>query len=535
METPGPTALAAANFYSRNVYNYFPVMEAEPHTVEMVHEFWEAEAWEKLVEKFVKEVEQAGIVSVSAETKLSRGEEEVALTVWGNSYGRVLIHHAESRLPDLLRDMLYNPEVIKIGRNVKHDCQKILRARSDSIQPWVDTQELTRQYSNTDLFPHRVVEYGLGGTAAGLFGQDGYYKPTTIQRFTELFGGIPVTWPKWRCYLIMYNWEGACDTYQKLYLRSNALVPFALVSALACYSYQIRPGVTVQSESAVVRTILNAYLNKRNDDWFLEGDSIPMFPSFPLPEETVYSTRQHREKLIPLTKQEAGPPLRMDLTLDSDDSSSSSTPKRARYQSSAPGPSTSHTLGNLSPGSSRSTLGRSPSPEIQIVQTINRGIQEYLLKREGKVPGCLKCGNYQHRYKHCPVRQPECCYPLCGNKRSHIVKVCPTLHGTCPQCNLRGHGAENCQGINLHHLSHAVQLFEQYANLGKVTKNRHNNPRQGAFFLGHEVFHGLHRTVEYEQLLTEHPHDVQLWAKALIRGKGPLFPVRGKRRTGPCP
>ncbi len=89
----------------------------------------------------------------------------------------------------------------------------------------------------------------------------------------------------------------------------------------------------------------------------------------------------------------------------------------------------------------------------------------------------------------------RCTYPLCGDKDTHFLRACPTLHARCGNCLYRGHKADTLveemsvcpkKSVEERHESYcSVALlgitFERFAGDGRYTSKRFEFPAAGFF------------------------------------------------------
>ena len=107
---------------------------------------------------------------------------------------------------------------------------------------------------------------------------------------------------------------------------------------------------------------------------------------------------------------------------------------------------------------------------------------------------CWSCGLCDEDCDPTKHAQLVCEYPLCslsqGDKRPHDTSMCRSLQSVCNNCYLRGHRQFQCDldmeqqpidGKSSEVRNERWRLFERWADLGLVTRNRWNNAYLGAF------------------------------------------------------
>jgi hypothetical protein len=99
---------------------------------------------------------------------------------------------------------------------------------------------------------------------------------------------------------------------------------------------------------------------------------------------------------------------------------------------------------------------------------------------------------------------------VCGycGRAGHLPDVCRALHNVCGICLVRGHraGTECPDDLRL-----ALQRFEQFADLGQLTRLRHANPFWGFYFFD-QRWSMMELELQYGELILMSPAEALLLA-----------------------
>jgi hypothetical protein len=121
--------------------------------------------------------------------------------------------------------------------------------------------------------------------------------------------------------------------------------------------------------------------------------------------------------------------------------------------------------------------------------------------------GCKVCGVEHPEAETCPASDSKEVCGYCG-RAGHLPDVCRALHNVCGICLVRGHraGTECPDDLRL-----ALQRFEQFADLGQLTRLRHANPFWGFYFFD-QRWSMMEMELQYGELILMSPAEALLFA-----------------------
>jgi hypothetical protein len=121
--------------------------------------------------------------------------------------------------------------------------------------------------------------------------------------------------------------------------------------------------------------------------------------------------------------------------------------------------------------------------------------------------GCKVCGVEHPESETCPASGSKEVCGYCG-RAGHLPDVCRALHNVCGICLVRGHraGTECPDDLRL-----ALQRFEQFADLGQLTRLRHANPFWGFYFFD-QRWSMMELELQYGELILMSPAEALLLA-----------------------
>ena len=142
---------------------------------------------------------------------------------------------------------------------------------------------------------------------------------------------------------------------------------------------------------------------------------------------------------------------------------------------------------------------------------------ERLKTRESKftcqisISGCEYCGKKLQEKEACTCDTTKLTCVYC-EVVGHEVVVCPRLHAVCPFCQVRGHiGGYDCPEEE--DLPSYRDHFEQYADQGIRTRERHTSPEWGWVHFDRRWQSVKARPFTYAELMEKSPKDMIMFVK----------------------
>ncbi len=377
--------------------------------------------------------------------------------------------HPLQSLPDVFAPWLRDPTVIKVGSEISVDAL----ASKLTVRGTVDTRRVFAEYQKVER--GQLINVGItaktGTGIQALWVKNCDFKPMTRTKYEKTYGRSPYpdwegqrVWPLFRRPTQIYKWpqklDGSFRDEVYFYNWHDATTQVGLPSKLFLEDTERQGRCPIGVNDTVESTIFK-YLGEFKVGIEEEQEGMQ------LEEEENWDAEI--DKIL----QDGD----YDDAFDDVDTSEESgqQPPRKRQRSSL-----------------RQLTGQAPA----YICHWNRDIDRNNPYQYSPVWGrrCEFCGVGGHsvvdtkgvlmcpRRKETPVGEQVCIYPLCDQKDTHKVLVCPKLHEVCSKCLHRGHNEEEyCQDWSERNWADKKQQFEDFAQFGLFTKRRHHDDRWGFY------------------------------------------------------
>jgi hypothetical protein len=499
--------------------------------------------WQRVAREFIEGVKQTRLLTIDVERdvhgpKDSRGKEPLRLLLAGSLVGSFLIFDLDDLWPSRRRDektleeclpqdfvkLLRDKSILIVGSGVDEDYAAVFPGESP-VDRFVEVTSLCRVLYEAGVMPDASDKPGLGNVALLLVGFD--HKTYTCNAWTNR--GYPEDmWDDFRLFYRMYAWKRDLRSYQLFYCYMDIAIP--LILAMRVLDHYLAQHGDIEVTPDLLRDCFKDNISgmtfSASVGWqSISNSGFADARAFCAEEREFEEWRRHRDRSATVSHDGlggqgavAGPSTRpvdegevLVLHASKEDKVLHDEAEHERWKREKKLALKKMSLWKL--------RQRMPHHPAMWKQPLFDGV-------------CWACGKFK---KDCDIDHPKlkCLYPLCrpikGDNVQHDTSVCRSLQSVCNRCLVRGHREGQCgrDGKTFERKEERREIFEDFANLGRLTKERHSNPYVGFFYFGRRNgFKNLAKPDKtYWQMRSMSVEHVEQWIKNYV------FPANVEHRA----